>query len=179
MPCPRPCLCKVRLSSPSRNWSPVVIWPNLRILVLVNSCSLRRLLAISPTSDLPDKRLGMWARMPSWLVLRVSGSMLCRCHLLLTRFTGVIKDYKAQGLSKAMFSGEGFFVYKVSGIGILWISSLGAIIRKDVSSCCGSYNPGRVSDQNSFKKVKSTSSTTATWLRGTPSTCWNVLRVAE
>lgn len=32
-----------------------------------------------------------------------------------------------------MFSGEGFFVYKVSGIGIMWISSLGAIIRKDVS----------------------------------------------
>lgn len=32
-----------------------------------------------------------------------------------------------------MFSGEGFFVYKVSGVGILWVSSLGAIIRKDVS----------------------------------------------
>ncbi|KAI4851672.1 DUF124-domain-containing protein [Aureobasidium sp. EXF-8846] len=45
---------------------------------------------------------------------------------------GVVKDYKAQGLSKAMFSGEGFFVYKVSGIGIMWISSLGAIIRKDL-----------------------------------------------
>ncbi|KAG9754056.1 DUF124-domain-containing protein, partial [Aureobasidium melanogenum] len=45
---------------------------------------------------------------------------------------GVIKDYKAQGLSKAMFSGEGFFVYKVSGVGILWVSSLGAIIRKDL-----------------------------------------------
>ncbi|OBW68557.1 MAG: Isocitrate lyase [Aureobasidium pullulans] len=45
---------------------------------------------------------------------------------------GVVKDYKAQGLTKAMFSGEGFFVYKVSGIGIMWISSLGAIIRKDL-----------------------------------------------
>ncbi|KEQ60775.1 DUF124-domain-containing protein, partial [Aureobasidium melanogenum CBS 110374] len=45
---------------------------------------------------------------------------------------GVVKDYKAQGLSKAMFSGEGFFVYKVSGVGILWVSSLGAIIRKDL-----------------------------------------------
>lgn len=52
--------------------------------------------------------------------------------------TGVVKDYKAQGLSKAMFSGEGFFVYKISGVGILWVSSLGAIIRKDVSSSpCG------------------------------------------
>ncbi|KAL1310634.1 hypothetical protein AAFC00_000905 [Neodothiora populina] len=45
---------------------------------------------------------------------------------------GVIKDYKAQSISKAMFSGEGLFVYKVSGTGLLWISSLGAIIRKDL-----------------------------------------------
>jgi hypothetical protein len=47
--------------------------------------------------------------------------------------TGVIKDYKAQSFSKAMFSGEGLFVCKFSGTGILWIQSLGAIIRKDVS----------------------------------------------
>jgi uncharacterized protein (AIM24 family) len=33
-----------------------------------------------------------------------------------------------------MFSGEGLFVYKMSGNGLLWITSLGAIIRKDVSS---------------------------------------------
>ncbi len=46
---------------------------------------------------------------------------------------GVVKEYKNQGFSKAMFSGEGLFVYRMSGIGILWISSFGAIIRKDVS----------------------------------------------
>lgn len=46
---------------------------------------------------------------------------------------GVIKDYKAQSISKAFFSGEGLFTYKISGVGLLWISSLGAIIRKDVS----------------------------------------------
>jgi len=46
---------------------------------------------------------------------------------------GVVKDYKSQGFSKAMFSGEGLFVYKMSGTGMLWISSFGAIIRKDVS----------------------------------------------
>ena len=46
---------------------------------------------------------------------------------------GVTKEYKSQGFSKAMFSGEGLFVYKISGQGILWISSFGAIIRKDVS----------------------------------------------
>ena len=45
----------------------------------------------------------------------------------------VHKDYKAQGIGKAMFSGEGWFTYKISGSGILWITSLGAIIRKDVS----------------------------------------------
>lgn len=46
---------------------------------------------------------------------------------------GVTKEYKRQGVGKAMFSGEGLFVYKISGVGLLWVSSLGAIIRKDVS----------------------------------------------
>jgi uncharacterized protein (AIM24 family) len=47
---------------------------------------------------------------------------------------GIVKEYKRQGIGKAMFSGEGLFVYKMSGNGLLWITSLGAIIRKDVSS---------------------------------------------
>lgn len=47
---------------------------------------------------------------------------------------GIVKEYKNQSFSKAMFSGEGLFVYKISGVGILWISSFGAIIRKDVST---------------------------------------------
>jgi uncharacterized protein (AIM24 family) len=46
----------------------------------------------------------------------------------------VHKDMKSQGLGKGMFSGEGLFTYRMSGTGILWITSLGAIIRKDVSS---------------------------------------------
>ncbi|RFU31844.1 hypothetical protein B7463_g4468, partial [Scytalidium lignicola] len=45
---------------------------------------------------------------------------------------GVLKDYKRQGIGKAMFSGEGLFVYKISGNGLLWITSFGAIIRKDL-----------------------------------------------
>jgi uncharacterized protein (AIM24 family) len=45
----------------------------------------------------------------------------------------VVKDYKAQSVSKIMFSGEGWFTYRVSGQGIFWMSSFGAIIRKDVS----------------------------------------------
>ncbi|KAL2353440.1 tryptophan RNA-binding attenuator protein-like domain-containing protein [Cryomyces antarcticus] len=45
---------------------------------------------------------------------------------------GIVKDYKAQSFSKAMFSGEGLFVYKISGSGILWLQSFGAIVRKDL-----------------------------------------------
>lgn len=46
---------------------------------------------------------------------------------------GVIRDYKRQGLGKAMFSGEGLWVHKISGIGLLWITSFGAIIRKELA----------------------------------------------
>lgn len=46
---------------------------------------------------------------------------------------GVVKDYKRQGLGKAMFSGEGLWVYKMTGVGLLWITSFGAIIRKDLA----------------------------------------------
>ncbi|KIW01032.1 uncharacterized protein PV09_07546 [Verruconis gallopava] len=46
----------------------------------------------------------------------------------------VTKDYKAQKFSQAMFSGEGLFTYKISGTGILWVDSLGAIIRKDLQA---------------------------------------------
>ena len=46
---------------------------------------------------------------------------------------GIVKELKNQGFSKAMFSGEGLFVYRISGSGILWLASFGAIIRKDVS----------------------------------------------
>ena len=45
---------------------------------------------------------------------------------------GVTKDLKRQGIGKALFSGEGLFVFNISGTGILWITSFGAIIRKDV-----------------------------------------------
>ncbi|EFW14056.1 hypothetical protein D8B26_004045 [Coccidioides posadasii str. Silveira] len=45
---------------------------------------------------------------------------------------GIVKDYKRQGLGKAFFSGEGLFIYTVSGTGILFIQSFGAIIKKDL-----------------------------------------------
>lgn len=48
---------------------------------------------------------------------------------------GVTKDTKRQAISKAVYSGEGLFTYSMSGSGIAWIGSFGAIIRKDVSNC--------------------------------------------
>jgi len=36
---------------------------------------------------------------------------------------GIIKEYKSQGISKAIFSGEGMFVYRMSGKGLLWVST--------------------------------------------------------
>ena len=44
----------------------------------------------------------------------------------------IVREYKSQTLGKAMFSGEGLFVYRISGMGILFIQSFGAIIRKHV-----------------------------------------------
>jgi uncharacterized protein (AIM24 family) len=96
--------------------------------------------------------------------------------------TGVVKDYKAQSFSKAMFSGEGLFVCKFSGTGILWIQSLGAIIRKDVST---HYFPCPATRQmtdlvmiSSSAKARSTSSTTDILSRGIANTRSSVLRPA-
>ncbi len=45
---------------------------------------------------------------------------------------GVVKETKSQGFSKGMFSGEGFFVNRISGVGILFVTSLGAIIQRSL-----------------------------------------------
>jgi hypothetical protein len=47
---------------------------------------------------------------------------------------GITRDIKNQGISKAMFSGEGLFVYRITGNGICWLSTFGALIKKDVSN---------------------------------------------
>jgi uncharacterized protein (AIM24 family) len=60
---------------------------------------------------------------------------------------GIVTEYKSQGVTKAMFSGEGLFVYKISGQGILWCTSFGAIIRKDVGLLvCASWYAGEVTN---------------------------------
>ena len=87
---------------------------------------------------------------------------------------GVVKDYKSQSFSKAMFSGEGFFVYKMSGVGICWIMSMGAIIRKDVSQTLEmvvqKYPRIVAYSFRSSERTRSTSSTTAISWHGTAST---------
>lgn len=87
---------------------------------------------------------------------------------------GVVKEYKNQGLSKAMFSGEGLFVYKISGSGIMWIASFGAILRKDVSRVGRVPSAAGMANRRfSYKRTKSISLTTAiSWL-GIASMCSN------
>jgi hypothetical protein len=95
---------------------------------------------------------------------------------------GVIKDYKRQGIGKAIFSGEGLFVFKISGTGLIWITSFGAIIRKDVcwKNFSFSFNLAvkgalvNILIISSWSKEKDILLTMATLWRGTLSTYWNV-----
>ena len=85
---------------------------------------------------------------------------------------GITKEMKSQSFSKAMFSGEGLFVFKLSGRGICWLASFGAIVRKDVSCLFPSsilhaeISPKRkamcLADfVSSLSRARNTSSTTA------------------
>jgi len=67
--------------------------------------------------------------------IRLDGNQLWTMgkDAFLANTQGVIKDYKAQSLGNAMFSGEGLFVYKIKGEGILFVTSLGAIIQKNLA----------------------------------------------
>lgn len=65
---------------------------------------------------------------------------------------GVSKELKNQGFSKAMFSGEGLFVYKIGGTGLLWLSSFGAVLRKDVSRNIPPF-PFRCSSMNDLLRL--------------------------
>lgn len=73
------------------------------------------------------------------IVLRLSGmdSWKVGKDGYLASTSAVEKEYQGQGLTKGVFSGEGFFVYKMSGVGLLWLQSFGAIIKKDVSFFLG------------------------------------------
>jgi uncharacterized protein (AIM24 family) len=45
---------------------------------------------------------------------------------------GVVKETKSQGVGKALFSGEGLFIQRFTGRGTLFITSLGAIIQRQL-----------------------------------------------
>ncbi|KAL2846968.1 tryptophan RNA-binding attenuator protein-like domain-containing protein [Aspergillus pseudoustus] len=47
--------------------------------------------------------------------------------------SGIHHEHKTQGLAKTFFSGEGLFVYRFWGNGLLWIQSFGAILKKDLA----------------------------------------------
>jgi hypothetical protein len=82
---------------------------------------------------------------------------------------GVTREYKRQGIGKAMFSGEGLFVYKISGNGLLWITSLGAIIRKNVSFARPALPKEGSTDESRWRKERDILLTMATWWLGIPS----------
>jgi len=67
--------------------------------------------------------------------LKLDGSSTWRIgkDAFLAATPDVHKEAKSQGIGKAMFSGEDLFVYNVSGQGLMWVSSFGAITRREVS----------------------------------------------
>lgn len=69
-------------------------------------------------------------------VLRLDGTQEWKMghDAFLASTSGVITKHRAQGISKAFLSGEGLFVYNVTGEGLLWLQSFGAIIKKEVSA---------------------------------------------
>lgn len=87
---------------------------------------------------------------------------------------GMKHKYEAQSLTKAAFSGEGLFVYKVSGVGLLWIQSFGAIIKKEVSSRSPFEVPFHTDCMNcSSRRASTTMSTTVILSLGTVITRWS------
>lgn len=103
--------------------------------------SLKKLLAGGELSHSTFTGPGELLLAPSYLgditVLRLSGGGRERWSVgrdaFLASTQGVAKDYKTQSLSKAFFSGEGLFVYRVGGTGLLFLQSFGAILKKEVS----------------------------------------------
>jgi uncharacterized protein (AIM24 family) len=75
------------------------------------------------------------------IVLRMTGEQEWKIgrDAFLASTSGVKHKYQAQSLAKGVFSGEGLFVYKISGTGLLWMQSFGAIIKKDVGPTSSQY----------------------------------------
>lgn len=116
------------------------------------------------------------------IVLRVNGNSEWKIgrDSFLASTDAVEHKYQAQSISKGVFSGEGLFIYKITGDGLLWVQSFGAIIKKDVSSLISknSLEYPLTKILGSFEKEKTILSTMAILLHGTASTRLNVLHPA-
>ncbi|KAL4755519.1 hypothetical protein BDW72DRAFT_2880 [Aspergillus terricola var. indicus] len=68
-------------------------------------------------------------------VIRISQGQEWRVgrDAFLAATSGVKHDHKAQSLAKTFFSGEGLWVYRFHGTGLLWIQSFGAILKKELA----------------------------------------------
>ncbi|CAG8083216.1 unnamed protein product [Penicillium olsonii] len=51
----------------------------------------------------------------------------------LAHTSGVTHKDASQSITQAFFSGEGLFVYSITGEGLLWMQSFGAIVKKDLA----------------------------------------------
>jgi len=54
-------------------------------------------------------------------------------HAFLAATRDVVRAVKSQGFVKGFLSGEGMFVAQISGVGMLWIQALGAIVQKQLA----------------------------------------------
>ena len=121
------------------------------------------------------------------MVVRLNGSELWKIgrDSFLASTGGVEHKYETQGLTKGFFSGEGFFIYKIKGHGLLWVQSFGAIIKKDVSAMTdfayGEKTQVKLmkNPSNSSSPEKPTLLTTGTLSPGTATTISNVLPLVE
>ncbi|PKY08045.1 DUF124-domain-containing protein [Aspergillus campestris IBT 28561] len=68
------------------------------------------------------------------IVLRLSGTESWKVSKdgFLASTSAIQKEYQGQGLTKGVFSGEGLFIHKMSGSGLVWLQSFGAIIKRDI-----------------------------------------------
>ncbi|PLN77375.1 DUF124-domain-containing protein [Aspergillus taichungensis] len=68
------------------------------------------------------------------IVLRLNGTDTWKVGKdgFLAATSAIQKEYQSQGLTKGVFSGEGLFIYKMGGSGLVWLQSFGAIIKKEI-----------------------------------------------
>ena len=100
--------------------------------------SLKKLVTGSELASSEYKGPGEIVFAPSFLgditSLRLTGTDEWRVgkDAFIASTTGVNNNTKRQGIGKAVYSGEGLFTYLISGSGIAWIASFGAIVQKEV-----------------------------------------------